>query len=222
MLTSLRRILGNGEKIAIGNKICIGIFSIFYILAIATLLVPSENKDTESANLAEYNKLKQEFETLVRQNASDPDIANLKIEIEKLQTKITEVDEKYLPYLTKLSERRKREIAKVKVKKKLEEDFKLQFSLWKGVHLVYKVRKNMEPLDLSVSDEVLLKKRMLIESVIRELKTQTQLEHTRKPRSFENFQVNVFSALIAYQLLENKPSLNIHELQEISDLPVLF
>ena len=91
-----------------------------------------------------------------------------------------------------------------------------------GVHLVYKVRKNMEPLDLSVSDEVLLKKRMLIESVIRELKTQTQLEHSRKHRSFENFQVNVFSALIAYQLLENKPSLNIHELQEISDLPVLF
>ena len=90
-----------------------------------------------------------------------------------------------------------------------------------GVNLVYKVRKNMKPLDLSVSDEVLLKKRMLIESVIRELKTQMQVEHSRH-RSFENFQVNVFSALIAYQLLENKPSLNIHELQEISDLPVLF
>ena len=52
----------------------------------------------------------------------------------------------------------------------------------------HKVRKNMEPLDLSVSDEVLLKKRMLfIESVIRELKTQMQLEHSRH-RSFENFQ----------------------------------
>ena len=89
-----------------------------------------------------------------------------------------------------------------------------------GVNLVYKVRKNMKPLDLSVSDEALLKKRMLIESVIRELKTQMQLEHTRH-RSFENFQVNVFSALIAYQLLENKPSLNIHELQEINDLPML-
>ena len=91
-----------------------------------------------------------------------------------------------------------------------------------GVNLVYKVRKNMKPLDLSVSDEVLLKKRMLIESVIRELKTQMQVEHTRH-RSFVNFQVNVFSALIAYQLLENKPSLNIHELQQISDwFPVLF
>ena len=91
-----------------------------------------------------------------------------------------------------------------------------------GVNLVYKVRKNMDPLDLSVSDEVLLKKRVLIESVIRELKTQTQVEHSRKHRSFENFQVNVFSALIAYQLLENKPTLNLAELQGVSDLPVLF
>ena len=90
-----------------------------------------------------------------------------------------------------------------------------------GVHLVYKVRKNMDPLDLSVSDEVLLKKRMLIESVIGVMKTQTQLEHSRH-RSFENFQVNVFSALIAYQLMENKPTLNFSELQEISDLPLLF
>ena len=102
------------------------------------------------------------------------------------------------------------------ISKDLREQLRAQ-----GINLVYKVRKNMKPLDLSVSDKVLLRKRMLIESVIRELKTQTQLEHSRH-RSFENFQVNVFSALIAYQLLENKPSLNIHELQEISDLPVLF
>ena len=90
-----------------------------------------------------------------------------------------------------------------------------------GVNLVYKVRKNMDPLDLSVSDEVLLKKRTLVESVIRELKTQMQVEHSRH-RSVENFQVNVFSALIAYQLLENKPTLNLAELQEVNDLPVLF
>ena len=52
-----------------------------------------------------------------------------------------------------------------------------------GVNLVYKVRKNMQPLDVSASDEVLLKKRTLVESVIRELKTQTQVEHSRKPSS---------------------------------------
>ena len=90
-----------------------------------------------------------------------------------------------------------------------------------GINLVYKVRQNMDPLDVSVSDAVLLKKRMLIEAVIRELKTQTQMEHTRH-RSVENFQVHVFSALITYQLLENKPAVNLAELQDVSDLSVLF
>ena len=90
-----------------------------------------------------------------------------------------------------------------------------------GINLFYKVRKNMKPLPLSVSDEVMLKKRAIIESVIKELKTQTQVEHSRH-RSFTNFQVNVVSALVAYQFLETKPSVNISELQEISDLPVLF
>ena len=87
--------------------------------------------------------------------------------------------------------------------------------------MVYKVRKNMKPLDLSVSDEVLLKKRMIIESVIKELKTQRVLEHSRH-RSFANFRVNVVSALIAYQLSESKPSVEFSELQGNTDLPVTF
>ena len=78
----------------------------------------------------------------------------------------------------------------------------------------------MAPLALSVSDEVLLRKRMLIESVIKTLKTQTQVEHTRH-RNYINFQVNVISALIAYQFLEHKPSLKFSELQEINDLQIL-
>ena len=87
----------------------------------------------------------------------------------------------------------------------------------RGINLLDKVRKNRVPLEVSVSDEVLLKKRTLVESVIRELKTQTVLEHSRH-RSVENFSVNVFSALIAYQLSEKKPTLNFAELQEVSDL----
>lgn len=90
-----------------------------------------------------------------------------------------------------------------------------------GITLFYKVRKNMKPLELSVSDEVLLKKRTIIESVIKALKTQTQVEHSRH-RSFVNFQVNVVSALIAYQLLESKPSVNIFKRQASNDLPLLF
>ena len=58
--------------------------------------------------------------------------------------------------------------------------------------------------------------RWVVLSVIKELKSQTQLEHTRH-RSFINFEVNVVSALIAYTYLEKKPSLNITELQEIND-----
>ena len=46
-----------------------------------------------------------------------------------------------------------------------------------GINFCYKVRKNMKPLPLSIADEVLLKKRTIIESVIKELKTQTQV-HT--------------------------------------------
>ena len=65
------------------------------------------------------------------------------------------------------------------------------------VDLIYKVRKNMKPQPLSTYDEVMLKKRMLIETVRGQLKSQTQLQHTRH-RSFENFQVNILSALIAY------------------------
>ena len=87
-----------------------------------------------------------------------------------------------------------------------------------GISLVYKVRKNMAPLPMSETDTLLLRKRMLIESVIKELKTQTQLEHTRQ-KSFKNFQVNVVSVLIAYTYLEKKPSLNLRALQKIKDLP---
>ena len=37
-----------------------------------------------------------------------------------------------------------------------------------GINFCYKVRKNMKPLPLSIADEVLLKKRTIIESVIKE------------------------------------------------------
>jgi hypothetical protein len=102
------------------------------------------------------------------------------------------------------------------ISKALREELRSQ-----GICFVYKVRKNMEPLPLSETDTLLLRKRVLIESVIKELKSQMQLEHTRH-RSFKNFQVNVVSeTLIAYTSLEKKPSLNLRVLQEIKDLPSL-
>ncbi len=82
-----------------------------------------------------------------------------------------------------------------------------------GVALIYKVRKNMKPEPLSQADAALLRKRMLIESVNKELKTQTEIQHTRH-RSPVNFQVNTVAALIAYTCLTKKPSLKHKELQE--------
>ena len=84
------------------------------------------------------------------------------------------------------------------------------------IYLVYKIRKNMKLPEASGFDTVMLRKRMLVESVIKELKTRTRLEHTRH-QSFKNSQVNLVSALIAYTYFENKPSLNLHELHEFKD-----
>ena len=53
-----------------------------------------------------------------------------------------------------------------------------------GVDLIYKVRKNMKSEALSDFDALMLKKRMLIETVIGQLKSQTQLEHTRRTSEF--------------------------------------
>ena len=53
-----------------------------------------------------------------------------------------------------------------------------------GVDLIYKVRKNMKSETLSDFDALMLKKRMLIETVIGQVKSQTQLEHTRRTSEF--------------------------------------
>ena len=70
---------------------------------------------------------------------------------------------------------------------------------------------------MSVSDKLLLKKRMLIESVVDRLKNGCQLEYSRH-RSVPNFFVHVASALIAYTYQEKKPSLNFENSQEFKDL----
>ena len=92
---------------------------------------------------------------------------------------------------------------------------------------MYKARSNMKPREVSVSEAGLLgNQRTLVGSVIKALKTQMVLEHTpdwgggnwtlghiktqtvlehTRHKNFENFHVNAVSALIAYQLLENKP-----------------
>lgn len=76
-----------------------------------------------------------------------------------------------------------------------------------GIHLVTKLRKNMKTkLVTPLSDAILLRKRAICETIIDQLKNIFQIEHSRH-RSPKNFLTNLFSALIAYNFTEKKPSL---------------
>jgi hypothetical protein len=77
-----------------------------------------------------------------------------------------------------------------------------------GLQLITKIKKNMKNRLLSVFDQILLRKRALIETVNDQLKNISQVEHTRH-RSLWNFLGNVAAGLIAYTWREKKPSLNI-------------
>jgi DDE family transposase len=77
-----------------------------------------------------------------------------------------------------------------------------------NLQLITKIKKNMKNRLLSVFDQILLRKRALIETINDQLKNICQIEHTRH-RSTANFCVNVIAALIAYTYKEKLPSLNI-------------
>ena len=76
-----------------------------------------------------------------------------------------------------------------------------------GVHLITKIKKNMKNSLILLQDKIMLRKRALIESVNDELKNICQIEHTRH-RSFDNFVLNILSALAAYSFFDKKPSIN--------------
>lgn len=81
---------------------------------------------------------------------------------------------------------------------------------FKGVHLVTKLKKNMKSSSITpVMDAILLRKRAVCETIIDQLKNICQVEHSRH-RSPKNFLTNLFSALIAYNFNDKKPSLKIN------------
>lgn len=83
-----------------------------------------------------------------------------------------------------------------------------------GVHPVTKIKKNMKNALMLMHDQIMLRKRDLIETVNDELKNICQIEHTRH-RSFDNFITNMLSALMAYSFFEKKLSINLY--QELMD-----
>jgi len=77
-----------------------------------------------------------------------------------------------------------------------------------GIQLITKVRKNMKQKNLTETEQILLRKRAIIESVNDELKNICKLQHTRH-RSINGFLFNIMATLAAYSFFPKKPSLNI-------------
>ena len=85
--------------------------------------------------------------------------------------------------------------------------------LEKGLELFTTLRRNMKPKIMALRDRILLRKRVLIETVNDQLKNISQIEHSRH-RSPSNFLVNVLGGLAAYIIRPNKPSIKFDETQE--------
>jgi hypothetical protein len=62
--------------------------------------------------------------------------------------------------------------------------------------------------ELPLYDRVMLRKRVVIESVNDELKNICQIEHTRH-RCFTNFITNLIAGLLVYSFLTKKQSINV-------------
>ena len=114
--------------------ICMGTFIVICIVCITTLLESCGYTEIESAKVSEYNKLKEDLAHLVKQNMNNPEIIALKVEVENLKKKLTQVQKDYASYHVALENKRKAERAEYAAKAKLDEDFKLQFSMWDGSH----------------------------------------------------------------------------------------
>lgn len=81
-----------------------------------------------------------------------------------------------------------------------------------GLRFITKVRKNMKKRMLNSFEKFFLSQRSVVETVIEQLKSVCQIEHTRH-RSPVNFLVNLVSGLAGYCLKPRKPSIKIDKLQ---------
>jgi hypothetical protein len=82
----------------------------------------------------------------------------------------------------------------------------------KGVALITTVRKNRKAKAISLWDRAMLWKRFIIETINDQLKNISYIEHSRH-RSMSGFMLNLLGGLVAYCLKENKPSLNLTDVE---------
>ena len=77
----------------------------------------------------------------------------------------------------------------------------------KGLTLITGIKRNMKNYLMPILDKILLRKRFIIETIFGYIKENFNLR-PNKQRSPTNFFASLFSALIAFQLLPNKPSIS--------------
>lgn len=79
----------------------------------------------------------------------------------------------------------------------------------RGITLIHGIRSNMKNKLISLFDKFLLRQRSIIETVFGILKADFDLEHSRH-RSVNGFFINIFTALAAYAIRPEKPSINFN------------
>lgn len=80
-----------------------------------------------------------------------------------------------------------------------------------GLRLITRLKSNMKNRLIPWADHVLLRKRVIVETIIDQLKNISQIEHSRH-RSVVNFLINLLAGLIAYCHQPKKPSLHLDAL----------
>ena len=89
-----------------------------------------------------------------------------------------------------------------------------------GELLVFaKCRKNMKKQSIPVEAELWLKKRGIVESVIKSTKCDCDATHTRSRNPFNAF-TNLFAALVAYSFKPNKPATAIKLERRLLQMPI--
>jgi hypothetical protein len=86
-----------------------------------------------------------------------------------------------------------------------------------NVALITTLKKNMKAQAMDAFDQLLLRKRSLIETINDQLKNIGDLEHSRH-RSLTHYMSNIIASLVAYSYQDKKPAL---QLREADLLPLL-
>ncbi|MGJ0428216.1 IS982 family transposase [Methylobacter sp.] len=85
------------------------------------------------------------------------------------------------------------------------------------IKLITTLKKNMKAQAMDAFDQLLLRKRSIIETINDQLKNIGDLEHSRH-RSLANYMSNIIASLVAYSYQDKKPAL---QLREADLLPLL-